>query len=70
MRHVWQAVAAGLLIAVLLGAAEARHHRQELRQAEIVQRQFEVAMQITGKTLDGVSERVSQAATKQDKGEQ
>lgn len=69
MLHVWQAVAAVVLIAVLFGAAEATHWRQE-RQAEIVQRQFDIAMQITGKTLDGVSERVSQAGTKQDKGEQ
>lgn len=70
MLHVWQAVAAAVLIAALFGSAEATHRQQERRQAEIAQRQFEVAMQITEKTLNGVSERVSQAGTRQDKGEQ
>lgn len=70
MLHVWQAVAAVALIVVLFGVAETTHRRLERRQAGIVQRQFDIAMQITGKTLSGVSERVSQAGTKQDRGKQ
>jgi len=69
MLHVWQAVAAVALIAVLLGGAEAVHRRQEQRQAEVIRRQFDLAMEITHRTLNGVGERVSEAGVKHDKGE-
>jgi hypothetical protein len=63
--HVWQmAIAAMMLIAVLLGVGEFAHRRQERRQAELVERQFEVAMRVTGRTLDGVGERISRAGMK------
>lgn len=68
--HVWQAVAAAALIAVLLGGAEAVHRQQERQRAEVLQRQFDVAMQITQRTLSGVSQRVSEAGVKQDREEQ
>jgi negative regulator of sigma E activity len=69
--NVWQmAIAAMVLIAVLFGVGEMAHRREERRQAEIVARQFEVAMRVTGKTLDGVGERISRAGTKQEKGNQ
>lgn len=65
--HLWQAaIAAMVLIGVLFGAAEWTHKRQEQRQAEVVQRQFDVAMHITEKTLDSVGERIRRAGTKQE----
>jgi hypothetical protein len=65
---VWQtAIAAMLLISVLFGAAELAHRQQERRQAELVQHQFDVAMRVTGRTLDGVGERISRAGMKQGK---
>jgi len=65
---VWQtAIAATLLISVLFGAGELVHRQQERRQAEIVQQQFDVAMRVTGRTLDGVGERISRAGMKQEK---
>lgn len=69
MMHVWQAIAAVALVAVFLGGVEAVHRRQEQRRAEVIQRQFEQAMEITQRTLDGVGERVSEAGVKHDKGE-
>lgn len=66
--HVWQvAIAAAALIAVLFGGVQWMHRQQERRQAEIVQQQFDVAMQVTERTLDGVGERISQAGTKREK---
>lgn len=65
-----RAIAAAAIIAALLGSAEVVHKRQERRQAEMVQQKFDIAMQITEKTLDGVSRRISLAGTRQDKGEQ
>jgi hypothetical protein len=65
---VWQAaIAAMLLISILFGAAEVVHRQQERRQAEIVQHQFDVAMRVTGRTLDGVGERIRRAGMKQEK---
>ena len=65
---VWQTtIAAMLLISVLFGATELVHRRQERREAEIVQHQFDVAMRVTGRTLDGVGERVSRVGMKQEK---
>ena len=68
--HVWQAAAAAALIAVLFGGVGAVHRRQERQRAEVLQRQFDVAMQITQRTLNGVSQRVSEAGVKQDREEQ
>lgn len=70
VRHFWQAVAAVALIGALLGAGEVMHQRHERERAEVVQRQFDLAMQITQKTLDGVSQRISDAGVKQDREEQ
>lgn len=68
--YVWQmAVAAMVLLAVLLGVGEMAHRREERRKAEIVERQFEVAMRVTGKTLNGVGERISRAGMKNERGE-
>ena len=66
----WRAVAAVALVGMLLGAAEVAHERQQKRQAEIVQQKFDIAMQITEKTLDGVGRRISRVGTGQEKGEQ
>jgi predicted DNA binding CopG/RHH family protein len=68
--YVWQALAAMLLLSLLFGAAELVHRQQERRQAELVQHQFEVAMRVTGRTLDGVGERISRAGMKPEKREQ
>jgi hypothetical protein len=55
-------IAAMLLLGLFVGGKV-----QERRKAEIAARQFEVAMRITGRTLDGVGERVSRAGTRQEK---
>ena len=69
--YVWQtAVAAMVLLAVLFGVGELAHRREERRQAELVEHQFEVAMQVAGKTLNGVGERISRAGVKDERGEQ
>jgi len=69
--HVWQiAIAAMVLISVVFGAADLAHRRRERRQAELVEHQFEVAMRVTGRTLDGVGERISRAGMKREKGNQ
>lgn len=69
--YVWQmAIAAMVLLAVLFGAGEMAHRREERRRAELVQRQFDVAMRVTGKTLNEVGERISKAGTKDERGEQ
>lgn len=70
MRHVWQAVAAAALIVILLGSGVAVRQRQERQRAEAIQRKFDLAMQITQKTLDEVGQRVSEAGVKQDGEEQ
>jgi hypothetical protein len=69
--YVWQmAVAAMVLLAVLFGVGERVHRREERRKAELVQRQFDVAMRVTGRTLSGVGERISRAGMKDERGEQ
>jgi hypothetical protein len=69
--YVWQmTVAAMVLLAVLFGVGEMAHRREERRRAEVVQRQFDVAMRVTGKTLNGVGERISKAGMKDERGEQ
>lgn len=68
--YVWQmAVAAMVLLAVLFGVGEMEHRRDERRKAELVERQFDVAMRVAGKTLNGVGERISRAGTKDERGE-
>ena len=68
---VWQAAIAAVHDeAATAGAAELAHRQQERRQAELVQHQFEVAMRVTGRTLDGVGERISRAGMKSEKREQ
>ena len=65
---VWQAaIAAVVLISLSLGGVGLWQRQQERRKAEIVQRQFEVAMRVTGKTLDDVGARVSRAGMKVEK---
>jgi hypothetical protein len=64
------AMAAMVLLAVLFGVGEMAHRREERRKAELVQRQFDVAMRVTGKTLSGVGERISKAGMKDERGEQ
>jgi negative regulator of sigma E activity len=69
--YVWQmAVAAMVLLAVLFGVGEMAHRRDERRRAELVERQFDVAMRVAGKTLNGVGQRISKAGTKDERGEQ
>ena len=69
--YVWQmAVAAMVLLAVLFGMGEMAHRRDERRRAELVERQFDVAMRVAGKTLNGVGQRISKAGTKDERGEQ
>jgi len=62
-----QILLGGTIAAVLVLGLFAGEKVQERRKAEIVARQFEVAMRITGRTLDGVEERVSRAGTRQEK---
>lgn len=69
--NVWQmAVAAMVLLAVLFGVGEMTHRREERRRAELVQRQFDLAMRVTGRTLSGVGERISKAGMKDERGDQ
>lgn len=70
MWHVWQAVAAAALIVILLGSGLAVRQRQERQRAEAIQRKFDLAMQITQRTLNGVGQRISEAGTRQDREEQ
>jgi len=62
---IWQtAIAAAVLIVLSLGGVGLWQRQQERRKAAMVQRQFEVAMRVTGKTLDDVGERVSRLGMK------
>ncbi len=71
-RH-WMAVAAVLLVAVVLGfgvhhVQQAEHQRQLQQQEQATARkaaeQFALAMQVTGRTLFVVQQRIDQAGTK------
>ncbi len=65
---VWQAaIAAVVLISLSFGGVGLWQRQKERRKAEIVQRKFEVAMRVTGKTLDDVGARVSRAGMKVEK---
>lgn len=65
--QVWHAaIAAMVLIGVLFGAAGLAHRQQERRKAEIVRQQFDVAMRVTGRTLDEVGELIDQAGVKRE----
>ncbi len=59
-RATWLAIAAMLLVGVMLGGWQWKQQevRKERQQAEVVQRQFDMAMQVTQRTLAGVQERV------------
>lgn len=70
VRHVWQAIAAVALIGALLGTAGVVHRRHERERAEMVQRQFDLAIEITQRTLDGVSRRIGDAGVRVDREEQ
>lgn len=72
VRH-WMAVAAVLLVAVVLGFGV--HHVEEVQQQRQLQKQeqakaraaaeqFALAMQVTGRTLFVVQQRIDQAGTK------
>ena len=60
------AVAAMLLVGIVLGGWQWQQRRQERQEAEIARRQFEVAMQVTGRTLVGVQERIGRAGRKRE----
>ncbi len=60
----------GALAAVLVLGLFVGERLQERRKAERVEHQFEVAMRVTGRTLDGVAERISRAGVKEERGEQ
>jgi predicted negative regulator of RcsB-dependent stress response len=59
-RPAWIAVAAMLLVGIVLGGWQWRQQqvRKEREQAEVVQRQFDMAMQVTQRTLAGVQNLV------------
>jgi len=59
-RSAWMAIAAMLLVGIVLGGWQWKQQevRKEREQAEVVQRQFDMAMQVTQRTLAGVQERV------------
>jgi hypothetical protein len=52
-----------LLVGVVLGGWQWRQQqvRRERQEAEVARRQFEVAMQVTGRTLVAVQERIERA---------
>ena len=62
-RRAWIAVAAMLLVGIVLGGWEWRQQqlRRERQEAEVARRQFEMAMQVTGRTLAEVQERIGRA---------
>ena len=67
LSHAWQtAIAAMLLVTVLCGGAGLWQRRRERQRAEFVERQFEVAMRVTGRKLDDVGERISRAGMKEE----
>ena len=59
--HLWAtgALAAALLAGVFLG--ERQHARHEREQAALAQRQFDLAMQITGRTLEHTRQQLQDA---------
>lgn len=66
-RFAWMALAAMLLVGIVLGGWQWRQQqRRERLEAEVARRQFEVAMQVTGRTLVGVQERIGRAGRKRE----
>ena len=69
--YVWQmTIAAMVLLTVMFGLGEMTQRREERRKAELVQHQFEVAMRVTGRTLNGVGARIRKVGTKAERGDQ
>jgi hypothetical protein len=62
-RSAWMAIAAMLLVGILIGGWQWRQQkiRHEREQAEQIQRQFDLAMQVTQRTLAEVQERIGHA---------
>jgi uncharacterized iron-regulated membrane protein len=61
-RVAWMAVAAMLLVGIVLGGWQWRQRQQrEQQEAELARRQFDVAMQVTGRTLLLVQEQIGHA---------
>lgn len=56
-RSAWMAIAAMLMVGVILGGWQ----WQQRRQAEQARQQFDLAMQVTQRTLAGVQERIGRA---------
>lgn len=58
---VWQRVAAGLLVAAMLGGAMTwrLHREEERRQGEEARRQVMIALRITGHALNEVNEQLN-----------
>ncbi len=65
-RAAWMAVAAMLLVGIVLGGWQWRQRKidRERQQAEAVQRQFDMAMQVTERTLAEVQMRIGRAGVK------
>lgn len=62
---VWQRLAAGLIVAAMLGGAMTWkiHREEERRQGEEARRQVMIALRITGHALNEVSERLNHSHT-------
>ncbi len=64
-RSAWMAIAAMLLVGILIGMGSWQRHQQNVRrereQAEQIQRQFDLAMQVTQRTLAEVQQRIGHA---------
>jgi hypothetical protein len=70
-QRIWLAVAAAVLVAVSAGFAvrledRIAQQRQERAKAARAEHQFELAMQVTGRTLENVQERIRRAGAKQE----
>lgn len=61
-RAIWLAVAAMLLVGIAIGGWQRRQQSSlEQRQAAMYRQQFDAAMQVTGRTLVIVQERIGRA---------
>lgn len=64
VRRVRTWLAATVLLGMLSGAAAVEKRDYERRQEELAGRQFNLAMQVTGRTLSRVQEQISQVGLK------